>query len=171
MEHNYKKWRQTDPRFNLSEAWPEQQFPDAEYRYFRDCGCLVCSLAVMLCHYGIEKTSDENIFSPLILNQRLIDHGAFSPAADLELTDIKKLYPLEYLGAVPYSPNTLADVAENGLPCLITVPGINSDKHFTALYHVISGDAAVYDPLCGEKKLSSYNRIYEIRVFQKTENL
>ena len=45
MDEAYKNWRQDDPRFNREEAWPEAQFPDAEYRRFRDAGCLVCALA------------------------------------------------------------------------------------------------------------------------------
>ena len=107
MDEAYKNWRQDDPRFNREEAWPEAQFPDAEYRRFRDAGCLVCALAVMLRHAGLEKEADEDLFNPWILNRRLIDCGAFTPAADLELLDIRKLYPLEYLGDVPYSRDAL----------------------------------------------------------------
>ena len=94
MDEAYKNWRQDDPRFNREEAWPEAQFPDAEYRRFRDAGCLVCALAVMLRHAGLEKEADEDLFNPWILNLRLIDAGAFTPAADLELSEIGRLYPL-----------------------------------------------------------------------------
>ena len=166
MEEAYKNWRQDDPRYNMTEAWPAQQFPTAKYRYFRDCGCLVCALAVMLRHNGIEKTEDENLFNPWILNTRLIDCGAFLPDADLELLDISSLYPLEYVGAQPYSRDALVQIAKTGSPCLITVPGNNAYTHFTALYCVLQDDAMVYDPICGEKMLSSYDRICEIRVFR-----
>ena len=30
MKLAYKNWRQTDTRFNREEAWPAEQFPDAE---------------------------------------------------------------------------------------------------------------------------------------------
>lgn len=166
MDRTYRKWRQTDTCFNRLQAWPAQQFPLAEHHMFRDCGCLVCSLAVMLRHHNIEKTADENQFNPWILNRRLIDCGAFSPEADLELEDIRKLYPLEYLGALPYSREELMRIAEKSFPCLITVPGKNSENHFLALYQVLDDDAAVYDPLCGERKLSSYEKVREIRVFR-----
>ena len=166
MGQAYRNWRQGDPCLNQSEAWPASLFPAAEYRYFRDCGCLVCALAVMLRHYGIEREADESLFNPWILNQRLIDCGAFSPEADLELYDISRLYPLEYLGEAPYSREVLVQVAEGSLPCLITVPGDHADVHFTTLLQVLPHDAEVFDPLCGEKRLGSYDRICEIRAFR-----
>jgi hypothetical protein len=165
MDQTYMTWLQKDLNLNLAEAWPEERFPDAEFRYFRDAGCLVCALAVMLRHFGIEQTADEGLFNPWILNQRLIDCGAFSPAADLELSRINRLYPLEYLGAVPYSGNALSWFAKNGSLCLITVPGDKTDCHFTTLLELLSDDAIVFDPICGEKRLSMYERLCEIRVF------
>ena len=166
MNKLYLNWRQTDPRFNKAEAWPAQQFPDAEFRFFRDAGCLVCALAVLLRHTGLEKEADENLFNPWILNRRLIDCGAFTPAADLELSGIGRLYPIDCSEAVPYSEDALDRAAQNGLPCLITVPGKNADRHFMALLHQLPRDAVVYDPLCGERTLSSYNRVCEIRMFR-----
>ena len=166
MDEYVLNWRQTDPRFNLEEAWPAQQFPNAEFRWFRDAGCLVCSLAVLLRHAGIEEEADENRFNPLILNRRLIDCGAFDSAADLELSLVSLLYPLESIGAVPYSRAELHQAAERGLPCLVTVPGSNAERHFTALLRGLPDDAVVYDPLCGERKLSSYDRVCEIRMFR-----
>ncbi len=165
MELIYNNWRQTDPLFNREEAWPAEQFPDADYRYFRDAGCLVCALAVMLVHNGIEKAEDESRFDPWILNQRLIGCGAFTPAADLNLSDIGRLYPLNYLGALPYSQESLTQAAESGLPCLVSVPGVHAEHHFTTLLRMLPDEVIVYDPLCGERKLSSYGRICEIRLF------
>ena len=166
MDRTYMSWRQTDPRFNETEAWPAEQFPDADFRFFRDCGCLVCALAVMLLHCGIEKTEDEKQFDPWTLNRKLIECGAFTAAADLELSAVGRLYPLKYAGAVPYSEAALVQIAEKGLPCLITVPGKRAEHHFTTLIRTLPDDALVYDPLCGERKLSTCDRICEIRVFQ-----
>ena len=166
MDNAHQNWRQDDPRFNQAPAWPAEQFPNAEYRYFRDCGCLVCALAVMLRHGNIEKEEDERLFNPWILNERLICCGAFDTEADLELSDISRLYPLEYLGELPYSRSTLAHIAASNLPCLITVPGTNATLHFTALLHLTEDDAVVFDPCCGKRNLSSYKRIYEIRPFR-----
>ena len=166
MNELYLNWRQTDPRFNKAEAWPAQQFPDAQFRFFRDAGCLVCALAVLLRHTGLEKEADENLFNPWILNRRLIDCGAFTPAADLELSGIGRLYTIDCLEAVPYSEDALVRATQNGLPCLITVPGKNAARHFLALLHLLSRDAVVYDPLCGERTLRSYDRVCEIRMFR-----
>ena len=166
MDRRYLTWLQTDPRLNRAEAWPAEQFPDAEFRYFRDCGCLVCALAVMLRLCGIEQGSDEEPFDPWILNQKLICCGAFTPAADLELSRIGRIYPLDYQGAVPYTGDVLFQAAESGFPCLITVPGEKSERHFLALLELLPDDATIFDPVCGEKKLSTYDRICEIRMFQ-----
>lgn len=166
MEQSYNHWRQTELCFNREEAWPAKQFPDANYRYFRDCGCLVCALAVMLRHYGIEKEEDERRFDPWVLNQRLIDCGAFTPAADLELSCINRLYPLKYSGPVPYTREALVQIMEQGLPCLVTVPGEHGPRHFTAPLFTMPDDVSVFDPLIGEQRLSAYKRFCEIRVFR-----
>ncbi len=64
----YRTWRQDDPRYNVREAWPEASFPEAAYHYFREAGCLVCSLAILLRHHDIEKEADEEKFNPWILS-------------------------------------------------------------------------------------------------------
>lgn len=170
MDQTTMTWLQTDPRFNRAEAWGAEQFPDAAFRYFRDAGCLVCALAVMLRHCGVE-TADESRFDPWILNRRLIGCGAFSSAADLELSCISRLYPLEYIGEIPWSRDALTRLAESALPCLVTVPGVNAQRHFTALLGLLPEDAIVFDPLCGEKRLSEYDRVCELRVFRPAGTL
>ena len=166
---SYRNFRQDAPGLNETEAWPKSVFPDADYTYFRDCGCLVCSLAVMLRHNGIEKTEDEELFNPWILNRRLIDAGAFTSGADLIFAEIRKLYPLEYMGSMPYSPELLEQTVKSGSPSLITVPGIRSEKHFITPLSLISGDTVVFDPLYGEMNLREYGQIYEIRKFLRTD--
>ena len=123
---NNQYWRQDDPRLNERQAWPKEAFPEADYAWFRESGCLVCSLAAMLLRFGLEKNTEEEPFNPWILNQRLIACGAFTPAADLELDDIWKLYPLRYIGSVPYSWEALKQLTESGSLCLLTVPGIRA---------------------------------------------
>lgn len=166
MDAAYKSWRQTDSCLNRQEAWSAAQYPDATYHYFKDCGCLVCALAVMLRHYGIETTEDETLFNPWVLNKRLIDCVAFSSAADLDLSRVCRLYPLEYLGAMPYSRDAMDEIVQEGLPCLVTVPGVNASKHFLTICESAQEDVMVYDPLCGESRLSSYNKVLEIRAFR-----
>ncbi len=168
MDRVYMYWRQNEPRFNQTEAWPRRLFPEAEYTFFRDAGCLVFALAVMLRHHGVEKTADESRFNPWILNQKLISCGAFDSAADLDLSFINRIYPLEYLGSVDYSKGALDEMMEKNLPCLVTVPGINANRHFTTLLSMLP-HATVFDPVCGEKSLSTYDKIFEIRIFQPAE--
>ena len=165
MIPTYESWLQTASQLNLEEAWPARLYPDAEYRYFRDCGCLMCALAVMLRHCGIEKEEDQSLFNPWILNQRLIDCGAFTSDADLELSFINRLYPIEYLGEFPYSRETLAFNMDEGFPCLVTVPGEKADRHFIVPLFVLPDDVIAFDPFSGEQRLSTYNRICDIRQF------
>lgn len=162
-------WRQDDPRLNERQAWPKDVFPAADYTWFRECGCLVCSLAVLLLHSGLEKNTEEVPFDPWILNQRLIACGAFTPAADLDLGDIQKLYPLRYEGSVPYSWDTLKQLTESGSLCLLTVTGNRSPRHFTAVLVLTEDDAVLFDPLCGERKLREVDRVCEIRAFRRTD--
>lgn len=158
--------RQDDPRLNEAEAWPRSAFPEAEYTYFRECGCLVCALAALLQRHGYE---DGAAFDPWVLNQRLAACGAFTPSADLELEEIRRLYPLAYTGQTPYSREALTQLAESGALCLITVPGTRAERHFTALLRLTPDDAVVFDPLCGERILSGYERICEIRALRRVD--
>ena len=169
MRRSYTNWKQDAAWLNQEEAWPASLFPAAEYHYFRDCGCLVCALAVMLRHYDVETEYDETIFNPWVLNQRLITCDAFSCEADLELEHINRLYPLEYLGVIPYSWDDLRHALTSRLPCLLTVPGKKADRHFLTALRALDKDAIVYDPLCGETRLSSYDRLCEIRLFRSTD--
>ncbi|MCR4611746.1 MAG: hypothetical protein K5644_07590 [Lachnospiraceae bacterium] len=167
MNDLYMDWIQTNRNFNDKEAWSKEKFPDASYRYFEDAGCLVCSLAVMLRHYGIEKMNLGRRFNPWILNERLIECGAFSSAADLDLNYISRIYPLEYLGEIPYSYNELLKCVKRNLMCLITVPGEKAKRHFMTLLELNSyQDATVFDPMYGIKSIITYKRICEIRVFR-----
>ena len=165
MGGSFLDWRQTDDGLNLEEGWTAERFPDATYHYFSECGCLVCALAVMLCHHGFE-TADEGTFDPWVLNARLIDCGAFSRAADLDLAAVSRLYPLAYLGAVPYARGVAERVVEDGCCCLLTVPGTNAPRHFTTLLRMAPDGVLVYDPLCGPRLLRTDDEFRELRVFR-----
>ena len=154
---------QTDPRLNEGEAWPAERFPEARYHWFRDCGCLVCALSALLRHHGLETSET---FSPWELNRRLIDAGGFTPAADLRIGSISRLYPLEYREPVPYSREELVRIAGQGFPCLVTVPGVRGERHFLALLRLLPEDALVFDPLTGLRRLGEYPRVCEIRWFR-----
>ena len=166
---NYDRWLQEAPRLNEAEAWPRAIFPDADFTYFRECGCLVCALAVMLRQSGLERDGD--LFDPWRLNQRLIDCGAFTPSADLKLREIRRLYPLAYVGPAPYSREALEQIVEGGSLCLLTVPGLRSERHFVTPLALLPGDAAIFDPLYGERKLSEYARVIDIREFRRVDSL
>lgn len=168
---DYRCFLQNDPRYNECEAWAEDLFPNAQYRYFREAGCLVCALAFMLRYYEIEKEQDTDIFNPLILCERLIRQDAFSPAADLEIAAISRLYPIGYLGAIKYSRQALEECVRQGYPCLLTVRGTRDVVHFIVPEELTEEDAIVFDPKEGRRRLSEYAAVYQIRKFRKTEQI
>ena len=45
---SYREWTQLSQKFNETEAWQEDLFPDAQYRFMKEAGCLVVSLAIIL---------------------------------------------------------------------------------------------------------------------------
>ncbi len=52
--------------------------------------------------------------------------------------------------------------------CLITVPGVLGVSHFIMLDHLLDNDAAVIDPAKGNRYLSDYETVKDIRVFRSS---
>ena len=165
-EQNYRSWRQADPGYNQEEAWPASLFPGADFHYFKECGCLVTSLAIMLRHYGIETETDESRFNPWILNQRLIKAGAFTRYANLQIKRIDRLYPLDYIGPIPYSREAVVSASQEGSPFLVAVPGVRGERHFIVPDYLTEDDLAIIDCAWHKKYLSAFDRIMEIRLFR-----
>ena len=165
VDRTFEGFLQGDPRWNEQEAWPADEFPDADYHYIWECGCLVCAIADLLRFYGIETETDERRFNPFILNQRLIQCGGFFSTANLDVGAISSLYPITYRGSARYSREKLAELIGKGMYCLITVPGRMSAVHFLAVTGLTPDDAVVMDPYVGKRYLSEYSQIYEIRFF------
>lgn len=164
----YRGWTQDAAELNEREAWPAELFPEATWHYFKQAGCLISSLAIMLRRFGIEKEQDPEQFNPWILNERLIEAGAFTPGADLIVEDIKKLYPLEYVGVLPYSRKSLVRLIEMGNPFLITVPGVRGARHFVVPDELTDDDLRIIDPGWSKPLLSEFDVILELRVFRKS---
>lgn len=166
----YKTWRQEDPRYNEKDAWPKELFPKADFHRFKQTGCLVTSLAIMLRKFGIEKEEREEKFNPWVLNQKLIECGAFDEYADLEIEDIKKIYPLEYKGEAPFSKELLIQACHSGQPFLISVPGFRSPHHFIVPDQLEDDDLSIIDCAWGKEHLSEFDTVCEIRLFQTLQS-
>ena len=164
---SYKKWKQTDAVFNEKQAWPVSLFPDAEYRYFSECGSFVTALSIMLRHYNIEKQTDPNKFNPWVLNERFIKCGAFTEAADLVVKNINLLYNLEYFGSVPYSRERLVQEYKSGEPFLITVSGVNAPRHCIVPELLTENDLKIIDSASEKSFLSEYESIFELLLFRR----
>ena len=167
--NTYKNWKQTDSRFNREEAWPAELFPDAEFRFFSECGCVVTSLAIMLRHFGIEPETDEEKFNPWILNEWLIRCEAFTKSADLIIGNISRIYPLEYVGKIPYSKEAAEELCASGEPFLITVRGTNAPRHFIVPDGLFNGELKVIDCYGNNRHISDYDTVYDLRLFRKKD--
>ena len=165
-EREYENWKQTDPYLNHLEAWPAGIFPEAKWHYFKESGCLITSLSIMLCRFRIEQECDPKCFNPWILNERLKSIGAFTPAADLFISDICKLYPVVYTGELPCSKQELVRLLGAGTPFLVTVPGIRGDRHFVVPDRLTDDGLIIIDPLRGKTVLTESDIIIDLRVFQ-----
>ena len=161
----YRTWKQADERYNEEAAWPSSEFPDAEYHYFREAGCLVLALAIMLRHFGIENEPDESKFNPYILNERLKEVGAFLPNADLMLDYISKLYPLEWVGFTHYTTAKMKSYYGTHQPFLITVPGVNAANHFIIPDIMTDGNLKVIDNAFHKEWITDYEKVYNIYIF------
>ena len=167
-EEAYREWKQAAPGLNVAEAWPAEQFPEATWHLFREAGCLVTSLAIMLRRFGVERESDPARFDPWIFNERLKAAGAFTPAADLVVSALDRLYPIEYVGSFPYSREALVRLWEEGDPFLITVPGVRGARHFIVPDGLTDDDMKLIDPAWGKQYLSQFETVCELRVFRRS---
>ena len=165
-QNNYRNWRVDDPRFNEKEAWPSSMFPEADYHYFRDCGNIICAVAMMLRHNHIEEEVDEDKFNPFILNERLIKCHAFFPNADLNLFHINRLYPIEYYDKVPYEREILEGLVRIGSYCIIAAESDDGREACLVLDSLTREDVKVIDTRRGDRLLSEYKAVHYIRYFR-----
>lgn len=169
---SYRNWKLNDPELNREEAWPLSLFPDSEDHYFSESGCAVCSLAIMLRHFGIEPETDPGKFNPWILNQRLIKCRAFDSEGDLFFSDIINLYPLEYTGKIQYSREKLVEVYNTGEPFLLVVLSSTPRRHFIVPDLLTEDDLKIID--CGidnNEYLSQFEDVFEIRTFRRIDKI
>lgn len=45
--NDYTQWKQYDSEWNQSEAWPASQYPNATYRWMKEAGCYVTTIATV----------------------------------------------------------------------------------------------------------------------------
>lgn len=158
--NDYKQWKQGDAEWNRSEAWPKSQFPNASYRYMRDAGCLVTSIAILLRHHNVISDNNVNNINPWICNESLKKVGAFTDAADLYYGRVTWAYPnLKYQGSMPYSYSNIKSLYEQGYACTIKV----YNWHFVALNNVVGNTVNIFDPgYSSRNTIASYSDPLEI---------
>ena len=168
-DNDFRTWRQDDPRYNMTETFDAENYPDAKYRYLRDNGCLVIALTVMLRFLGIEKETDYNKFNPMIFLERAKAAGCFSKSADFILSKFSKLYPLEQFDCVPYSRQALIESRNNGYVSLLMVPGIHGPYHYIVPDTILDDDVSVIDCIFGKTLVSQYEKVFFIVNFRRID--
>lgn len=166
MEANYRLWRQYDDEWNQKEAWPEAEFPHAKSRYMKKTGCFITSMAILLRLYNIEKETDPNLFNPLILCKNMQKIGAYDCFADIRPESFSRLYPIEYLGSIPYSYTKLVELLKQEQPCLVMVPGLSEPFHYIVPDAVLNNDVKICDPGFDKEYLSDFSKIFYIVMFR-----
>lgn len=167
INDDYRSWRQYDYRYNQEQAWPESEFPDTTYRYLRDVGCFITSLAIMMRHFGIEKEDKFERFNPWIFFKRTKEAGFFNTAAEFDPYRISEMYPIEYVGDIPYSREKLIECIEKGYACMVSVPGIHGIYHYMVPEKITDCDVKIID--CGWdcEYLSEFSEVCDIVLFRK----
>ena len=161
--NDYTTWRQSDPAWNKTEAWPASQYPNATLRYMSQAGCLVTSIAMLLRHYNVVTDSNVNSFNPWVCNEKLKSAGAFNSAADLVWGSIENAYSgFKYAGSTSYSASKLYDLYKQGYACIVAV---NNYGHYVAVKSASSSGSVIMDPGWGYTSLSSFRSINSIFYF------
>lgn len=166
-DKNYRTWKQYDERYNQKEAWDAKNFPDAKFRYLKDNGCFLVSIAIMLRHFGIEKESDFTKFNPWIFYERAKAQKCISTAANFDPCSIERLYPVEYLGDISYSRENLIQSLKDGCICLLEVAGKNWPIHYIVPYEILKDDISIMDPGSSREYLSQFEKVFTVVRFKK----
>lgn len=156
-----KRWKQYDIILNEKAAWEKEKFPNAQYHYFKECGCFVTSIANLLIKYNLESNS----FSPWTLNEKLKKIGGFSDAADLYANAIEKLYPINYCGREKYTKERALELLDKGYACILVVRGVNYPLH----YVLMDSKTEVSDPNSEINEYPNDNNIYYILKYRIIE--
>ena len=122
---DYTSWKQTDPRWNQQEAWPQDQYPEAQGRTLAEAGDQVTALAMLLKQY--EVVTGE-AFDPWQCAQRLKQAQAFDNTGRLLWFQIQNAFPgFCFENRVEYSYRKAEALLKYGHPCIIEMQGKDED--------------------------------------------
>ncbi len=168
-DNDFLRWSQDDLRFNRTEMFDAENYPDAKFRYLKDSGCLIVALSIMLRLFGIEKETDFNKFNPLIFCERAKAAGCFSKSGNFIFPAMPRLYPIEKFEAVPYSREAMIESFNKGYASILMVPGVNCQYHYVVPYKILDNDVSVIDRKFGKTLVSQYKEVYYILNFRRID--
>ena len=166
--NDYTQWKQFDPEWNQTEAWPASRYPDATMRWMKEAGCAVTSVSMLLRHYNVVTDSNVNNFNPWICNTALGNAGALNSAADIVWGNISNAYPgFVFMNIVSYSAETLVSLYNQGYACIV---GVNYNSHYVAVRSATNtSNIVIMDPgKSNNTSLSAYGGLSSIVYFKTT---
>ena len=147
--NDYVQWRQDDPEWNSSPAWP-----GGWTGFLAKSGCWVTSISMLLRQYGfVSGNMDE--FNPWICCGILAEHGALNGNGDMVLSLVGAAFPgFDYAGDCSYSLEALREKLFEGYACAILV---NDGGHMVAVRGVLEdGTVVIMDPGSDRVTLDEY---------------
>ena len=156
---------QNDESLNIEEAWPVADFPESQMHFFRESGCVVTSLFNMMVSWDIDLYE-----TPWDFNEDCKKKGLFYPTANIELTKISEVCPVNYEYREPFDENKVRlQIKNDNLRCLVKVKGKNSRYHY--ILALASDDDFVFmDPAEGLTDIGAYDEYYETIWFSLKKN-
>lgn len=165
---DYTQWKQYDPAWNQTEAWPAAQYPNASLHTMREAGCLVTSIAMLLRHHNVVM-EDGSSFNPGICCDKMKEAGVFNNAADIVFERVAWAYPgFAFAGIKSYSFSKLKELFEDGYACILQVNGSNGYYHYVAVQNIVGSDVYLMNPGAANSTLAELGAAYQIIVYAAT---
>ncbi len=159
---DYTLWRQYDPEWNESPAWP-----GGWSSFMGNSGCWVTSVAMLLRHYGVVE-GDVDEFNPWICCGELYAAGALTGGGDMVLGMVGEAYPgFDCAGSYSYSFDRLQELYDEGYACSVL---INGGRHMVAVKAVLEdGTVEIMDPASDMTTLAECSGVTTIYCFGPIE--
>lgn len=185
----FTHFSQNDPVWKDEEYDSASQRNEQGYTSIANWGCALTSSAMILKHFGYDKTPDGEILNPSNLNQYLINNNGYTENGGVIWQEIstfaqtaqaspvyqdKQLNSLEF-SKQAFSMENLRSVLDNDSPAIIKLTYAHGGNHFVVAKEVNDQDEVIiHDPLqiSGETILSqSYPNVTasELGIFSRSQ--
>ena len=141
---DFAQWKQTDPRWNRGEAWPREEYPQADPGTMAENGDQVTALAMLLNQY---EAAPEKDFTPWQCLEALKEKNAFDEKGQLVWFCIQDAFPeFRFQNRVEYSLQKVAALYRYGHPCILELRNEDGTTRFAALRSAVDRKVEIMDP-------------------------